>query len=100
MSRKYSKLFWCGLFITLFGGYLLVTSVLSFVTIFSLPASFFTSYSASPIFTLMIFRAVIFTVLYALLLAVGVYVLKKGIINEQSPPPILPLEQPTSEPSP
>ena len=97
MSRKYSKLFWCGLFVTLFGGYLLIANVLSFVTILSLPASFLASYSASTAFTFMLVRTALFTVLYAFMLVVGVYVLRKGIIHEQSPPPMPPVEQSTNE---
>jgi hypothetical protein len=97
MSRKYSMLFWCGLFVALFAGYLLITDVFSIVAIFSLPASFLSSYSASSILSLIILRTAIFTALYALLLAVGIYVLSKGITHKLPPPPLQPVEQPTSE---
>jgi hypothetical protein len=88
MSRKLSALFWCGLFVAVFGSYLLITNLFTLLVISRLS-------SASTYFGLIIARSALFVTLYALLVAAGVYVMKKGITKVQPPP----VEQPTSGPA-
>jgi hypothetical protein len=89
MSRKLSALFWCGLFVAVLGSYLLITNLFTFLVISSLSSTF--NYVG-----LIVARSAFFVILYAFLVAAGVYVMKKGITRVQSPP----VEQPTSPPAP
>lgn len=96
MSRKLSALFWCGLFVAVFGSYLLITNLFTLLVLFSLTSSSLAHLAASANFSLMLARSAFFVILYALLVASGVYVMKKGITKVQ-PPPVEPV---ASEPAP
>jgi hypothetical protein len=90
MSRKLSKLFWCGVFVVVFGAYLVLSNVMSIVTFASLYTSYFAHSSLTSnmtgIYYVLITNGVLL-VFEVVLLAAGVYIAKKGMAHEQSPLP-------------
>jgi hypothetical protein len=84
MSRKLTKLFWCGIFVAIFGSYLMLTNLISIISFVSLYTSIAASLgnNLSGIYYVLVLN-VVMLILEVFLVGVGVYVTKKGIIYEQ-----------------
>ena len=98
MSRKLSKLFWCGVFVIVFGAYLLLSNVMSIVAFASLYTTYFAHSSLNGGMTGVYYVLVtdgVMLVFDVVLVVAGVYVAKKGMVREQSWMP--PVQQPISE---
>ena len=99
MSRKLSKLFWCGVFVVVFGAYLVLSNVMSIITFASLYTSYFAHSSLTSdmtgVYYILITNGVML-VFEVVLVVAGVYVAKKGMVHEQSLMP--PVQQPANEP--
>ncbi len=88
MSRKLSKLFWCGVFVGIFGSYLLLNNLVSIISFASLYTSYFAHSSLTNDMTGVYYILVtsgVMLVFEVLLVVVGVYVAKIFIEVKQRP---------------
>jgi hypothetical protein len=87
-SGKKTKLFWCGIFVTVLGAYLMIARVSGVISTYQSYQNYLNAFTShgSPIpansgvyLTAAIIWAIIFGVVYSVLIGVGVYVAKLGL---------------------
>lgn len=86
---KKTKLFWCGIFIILFGAYLIIARVSGAIASYQIYQNYLNAvthgvplsatYNAAGYLTTVVAWAIVFIVVYSVLVSIGVYVAKMGI---------------------
>ena len=87
---KKTKLFWCGIFIIVFGAYLIITRVSGTISSYQIYQNYLNNfvahgtplpatYNAAAYLTSVIAWAIVFIAVYSVLVGIGVYVAKTGI---------------------
>ena len=97
MAWKRSVLFWCGIFTAFFGLYLLLTNLMSALSFISALWYYFVPYasiSGALVYILFLAWNIVISVLGAGLLAAGVHIAKKSLMDKQ--PSISPTIEPAS----
>jgi hypothetical protein len=90
LNGKKTKLFWCGIFIIVFGAYLIIARVLGVITSYQIYQNSLNIYATHGIevpanynpavyLTSAVTWAIVFIAVYSVLTGIGVYVAKMGI---------------------
>jgi cytochrome bd-type quinol oxidase subunit 1 len=86
---KKTRLFWCGIFIIVFGAYLIIARVLGTIASYQSYQNYLNAvihgaplsatYNATAYLTTVVIWTIIFIAVYSVLMGIGVYVAKMGI---------------------
>jgi hypothetical protein len=89
-GSKKTKLFWCGIFIIVFGAYLIIARVSGTISSYQIYQNYLNAYAthgtplpatynAAAYLTSAVAWAIVFIAVYSVLVGIGVYVAKMGI---------------------